>query len=68
MQQVSKMADYHFTVVIAPDERGYHAYVPALPGCHTFADTIDGARKNSLEAIELHIQCIMEAGESIHQL
>jgi predicted RNase H-like HicB family nuclease len=65
MEQVSRMADYHFTVVIEPDEVGYHAYVPALPGCHTFADTIDEARKNILEAIELHIQCMMEDGESI---
>jgi Uncharacterized conserved protein len=56
MEQVSGMADYHFTVVIEPDEMGYHAYVPALPGCHTFADTIDEARKNILEAVELHIQ------------
>jgi len=54
--------------VIEPDEMGYHAYVPALPGCHTFADTIDEARKNILEAVELHIQCMMEDGESNHRL
>jgi len=68
MEQVIGMADYHFTVVIEPDEMGYHAYVPALPSCHTFADTIDEARKNILEAVELHIQCMMEDGGSNHRL
>lgn len=59
------MANYQFTVVIEPDESGFHAYVPALPGCHTFGETIDEARKNILEAIELHIQCLLEDGEPI---
>lgn len=59
------MAIYQFTVVIEPDESGFHAYVPALPGCHTFGETIDEARKNIVEAMELHIQCMLEDGESI---
>lgn len=59
------MTTYHFTVVIEPDERGFHAYVPALPGCHTFADTVDEARMNIVEAIELHIQSMLEDGEPV---
>jgi predicted RNase H-like HicB family nuclease len=59
------MKTYNFTVVIEPDEQGFHAYVPALPGCHTFADTIDEARKNILEAIELHVQSMLEDGEPV---
>ncbi len=59
------MAMYNFTVVIEPDEQGFHAYVPALPGCHTFADTIDEARRNILEALELHVQCMLEDGEPV---
>ena len=59
------MAVYNFTVVIEPDEAGFHAYVPALPGCHTFADTIDEARRNILEALELHIQSMLEDGELV---
>ncbi len=50
------MAVYQFTVVIEPDEGGFHAYVPSLPGCHTFGDTVEEARKNILEAIELHTE------------
>jgi predicted RNase H-like HicB family nuclease len=59
------MTVYHFTVVIEPDEQGFHAYVPALPGCHTFGDTIDEARANILEALELHIQSMLEDGEPV---
>lgn len=47
-----------FTVVIEPDEDGFHAYVPALPGCHTFGLTIDETRDNIIEAMMLHIECM----------
>lgn len=59
------MITYHFTVVIEPDEDSFHAYVPTLPGCHTFGATLDEARTNIMEAIELHIECIQQDGEAI---
>jgi antitoxin HicB len=59
------MTTYSFTVVIEPDEEGFHAYVPSLSGCHTFADTVDEARANILEAIELHVESMVEDGEPI---
>ncbi len=59
------MNTYQFTVVIEPDEEGFHAYVPALPGCHTFGDTVEEARVNITEAIELHVQSMVEDGEPI---
>ena len=59
------MGAYNFTVIIEPDEDGFHAYVPALPGCHTFGDTIDEARTNILEAMELHVESILQDGEPI---
>jgi predicted RNase H-like HicB family nuclease len=40
------MFTYQFTVVIEPDEEGFHAFVPALPGCHTFGVTIEEAHTN----------------------
>ncbi len=60
-----KMTVYQFTVIIEPDEQGFHAYVPALPGCHTFGDTLDEARANILEALELHLQSMREDGEPV---
>lgn len=56
---------YNFTVVIEPDEKGFHAFVPALPGCHPFGDTSDEARANIAEAMELHIESMSEEGELI---
>ncbi len=59
------MAVYRFTVVIEPDEDAFHAYVPALPGCHTFGSTVEEARANIAEAIALHIESMLEDGEPI---
>ena len=59
------MTVYQFTIVIEPDEEGFHAYVPALPGCHTFGATIDETRANIAEAIQLHIESMQEEGEPI---
>jgi predicted RNase H-like HicB family nuclease len=35
-----------------PDEGGYSAYIPALPGCHTQGETLDEVRANLREAAE----------------
>ncbi|MEW5941603.1 MAG: type II toxin-antitoxin system HicB family antitoxin [Chloroflexota bacterium] len=56
------MTKYQFTVVIEPDEQGFHAYVPALPGCHSFGDTVEEAQANILEAMELHVETMIEDG------
>ena len=54
------MQVYQFTVVIEPDEDAYHAYVPALPGCHTFGSTVEEAQANIKEAIALHIELTLK--------
>lgn len=59
------MRVYNYSVVIEPDENGYHAYVPALTGCHSFGQTIDEAKVNITEAIQLHIESMKEDGEEI---
>ncbi|HUQ71237.1 MAG TPA: type II toxin-antitoxin system HicB family antitoxin [Planctomycetaceae bacterium] len=44
-----------FKVVIEQDEDGYYvASVPALPGCHTQARTLEDVMKRIREAIELY--------------
>jgi len=59
------MNNYQFTVVIEPDEDGFHAFVPALPGCHTFGVTVEEAHANILEAMELHVESMQTDGEII---
>jgi predicted RNase H-like HicB family nuclease len=44
-------------IVFEPsDEGGYTALVPALPGCISEGDTLDEARANIREAIELWLE------------
>jgi predicted RNase H-like HicB family nuclease len=48
-------------VVFEPsDEGGYTVHVPALPGCISEGDTLDSARQNIIEAIELYLEPIEE--------
>ena len=59
------MKDYQYTVVIEPDGDQFHAFVPALPGCHTFGPSIEEAQANILEAIQLHLECMRQDNEEI---
>ncbi len=42
------------------DEGGYTVYVPALPGCISEGDTLDEARQNIRQAIELYLEPVDE--------
>ncbi len=59
------MTDRTFTVVVEPDGDAFHAFVPALRGCHTFGDTVDEAMDQIREAIALHIEGMQADGEEI---
>ena len=59
------MSSYDFTIVIEPDEDGFHAFVPILSGCHSFGESVEEAKKNIAEAIELHVQSMISDGEEI---
>jgi len=50
----------YFDVVVEKDEDGWYvASVPALPGCHTQARSLDDLHERIREAIEL---CLEEQG------
>lgn len=54
------MKSYVLRVVVEEDttasaEKAYHAYCPALKGCHTWSHTYDEALANIREAVELYI-------------
>jgi len=54
-----------FTVVIERDEENFYvASVPALPGCHTHAKSLDTLMKRVREVIEL---CV-EDGNSVSSM
>jgi predicted RNase H-like HicB family nuclease len=46
-------------------EGGYTVTVPSLPGCITYGDTIEDAKKMAKEAIELYIESLREHNDLI---
>jgi len=55
-----------YRILIEPEEEGgYHAWCPALPGCHVQGETKEEALKNLKEAIELYLESLKEHGEPI---
>ena len=64
------MKSYIFSVVVEEDafeggESAYHAYCPALKGCHTWGHTYQEALMNIQEAIELYVADLIESDEGI---
>ncbi len=39
-------------------KKTYHAYVPVLPGCHSWGKSILEAKKNIKEAVALHLESL----------
>ncbi len=62
------MKIYNYTVVITPDVTGgYVVTCPALPGLVTQGETLEEARANAMEAIDLYLEVLLEDGEPIPQ-
>ena len=64
------MKSYIFSVVVKEDEfedgkDAYHAYCPALNGCHTWGATYEEALANIQEAVELYVEDLVGAANSI---
>ena len=62
------MATYHYTVILEREaDGGFHAYCPALKGCHSQGDTLDEAIDNIREAAEAYLESVAAHGEPIPQ-
>ena len=66
---VTLMKYYTFEIVIEkePEDDGYQAYSPTLPGCFSNGKTIEEARRNIREAIQQHIEVLLEKSQPIPQ-
>ena len=51
---------YRFLIVIEKANGNYSAYSPDLPGCIATGATREEAERNMHEAIELHVQGLLE--------
>ena len=63
------MRYYTFEIVVEkePEDPGYLAYSPTLPGCFSNGATIEEASRNMREAIQQHIASLIDHGESVPQ-
>ena len=59
------MNNYSYRVIIEPDGTQFHAYVPALIGCHTFGDSITEAKQNIREAILAYLSALQADGKEV---
>jgi len=59
-----KILNYKILLKKEPED-GYTVFVPSLPGCITYGETIDESIINAKEAIELYIESLKSHGEDI---
>jgi predicted RNase H-like HicB family nuclease len=60
---------YAFQIVIEkePEDEGYSAYSPTLPGCFSNGRTIEEARRNMREAVQQHVESLLARAAEIPQ-
>lgn len=56
---------FRLRAVLEPDEGGFHAFCPGLPGCHTWGSTEAEALENLREAASLYLESLIAHGEPI---
>lgn len=63
------MRFYTFEIVVEkePEDPGYIAYSPTLPGCVSNGASIEEAKRNIREAIQQHIASLLAHGQAIPQ-
>lgn len=63
------MKFYTFEIVIEkePEDEGYLAYSPTLPGCFSNGRTVEEARRNIREAVQQHIESLVAHGLKVPQ-
>lgn len=56
-----------YTIVVEKAENNYSAYVPYLLGCVATGDTVEETEREIHEAIEFHIEGLIEDGLPVPQ-
>ena len=60
------MTRYSYTVILEREaEGGYHAFCPALRGCHSHGNTYEEAVKNIEEAVQAYLESLQAHAEPI---
>ena len=53
---------YRFLIIIEKANDNYSAYSPDLPGCIATGDTYEETEQNMYDAIEMHVDGLLEDG------
>ncbi|MGH2586289.1 MAG: type II toxin-antitoxin system HicB family antitoxin [Dehalococcoidia bacterium] len=63
------MKFYTFEIVVEkePEDPGYFAYSPTLPGCFSNGASIEEAKRNIREAVQQHIESLRSHGQAVPQ-
>ncbi len=65
-QEYDFRMSFTFQIVFRPEpEGGYTVIVPSLPGCVTFGETLEEAKRMAKEAIELYVETLREKDEEV---
>ena len=60
---------YTFEIVIEkePEDEGYLAHSPTLPGCFSNGKTVEEAKRNIREAIQQHVESLVSHAQPVPQ-
>ena len=56
---------YRLEIITDPDEGGYVACYPELPGCITTGETLESAAENAADAKKAWLEAALEDGTAI---
>ena len=62
-----KYSSFQIVIEKEPEDEGYLAYSPTLPGCFSNGRTIEEAKRNMREAIQQHVASLLADGEPVPQ-
>ena len=65
--KLAKGLTMRYAIVVEKTENNYSAYVPDLPGCVATGSTVEETEREIREAIEFHIEGLVEDGLPIPQ-
>ena len=56
---------YPLTIEAHPEDGGYLAVFPTLPGCQTWGETYEAAVRNAEEALTVFIETLIANGDPV---
>lgn len=59
------MKTYTYRVIIEPDGKEFHGFVPVLTGCHTCGRTIQETKNRLNDAIALYLENLKARGKTL---